>query len=182
MTPTFPSSSLPGSQHQNYGQQQQRQGQAQPSAPIDHLQYTAHHDQTTLVLGVLNYLERLEHEIAEMREFVNLGFKKFDGINDMDGGLASRVETQRLQSRNWNRANVTELDEQFRILPRSTGEYPNDVPSTGGVLRDSPHKVIDHILDMYDIPFIPTMFLVEKKMLYLRFLGANRIVMHRILD
>lgn len=42
--------------------------------------------------------------------------------------------------------------------------------------------MIDHILDVYDIPFVPTMFLVEKKMLYLRFLGANRAVMHRILD
>lgn len=43
-------------------------------------------------------------------------------------------------------------------------------------------KAIDHLLDLYDIPFVPTMFLVEKKMLYLRFLGANRVVMHRILD
>jgi len=30
--------------------------------------------------------------------------------------------------------------------------------------------------------FAVAMFLIEKKMLYLRFLGANRIVMHRILD
>lgn len=41
---------------------------------------------------------------------------------------------------------------------------------------------MDHILDLYEIPFVPTMFLGEKKMLYLRFLGAGRVVMHRILD
>lgn len=105
----------------------------------------------------------------------------------------------RLQHRNWNRAHVTELDEPFRILPRFTGDYPTDVPTTGEVLRVASRmlldrqlglltnrlgidKVIDHILDLYDIPFVPTMFLVEKKMLYLRFLGANRVAMHRILD
>lgn len=42
--------------------------------------------------------------------------------------------------------------------------------------------VVDRALDVYDVPFVPTMFLVEKKMLYLKFLGANRVVMHRILD
>lgn len=43
-------------------------------------------------------------------------------------------------------------------------------------------KEIDYLLDRYDLPFIPTMFLLEKKIIYLHFLGANRVVMHRILD
>lgn len=43
----------------------------------------------------------------------------------------------RLQHRNWNSAHVTELDEPFRILPRLTGDYPTDIPSTGEVLREA---------------------------------------------
>ncbi|KAA8912894.1 hypothetical protein FN846DRAFT_903252 [Sphaerosporella brunnea] len=147
--------------------------------PIDSYQYTAHHDQTTLVLGVMNYLERLENEIAEMKDFINLGFKRIETIGQTDGGIAATIEEHH---RNWNCAHVTELDENFRLLPRLSGDYPSDIPTTGEVLREASHKVIDHILDQYDIPFVPTMFLVEKKMLYLRFLGANRVVMHRILD
>jgi hypothetical protein len=41
---------------------------------------------------------------------------------------------------------------------------------------------IDWLLDLYELPFVPSMFLGEKKIVYLNFLGANRIVMHRILD
>lgn len=38
------------------------------------------------------------------------------------------------------------------------------------------------LLDVYDLPFIPTMFLYEKKAIYLRFVGASRALMHRVLD
>lgn len=38
------------------------------------------------------------------------------------------------------------------------------------------------LLDAYDLPFIPTMFLHEKKAIYLRFVGASRALMHRVLD
>ena len=41
----------------------------------------------------------------------------------------------RLQYRNLNSANVTELDEEFRILPLMTGQYPVGVPITGAELR-----------------------------------------------
>lgn len=48
----------------------------------------------------------------------------------------------RLQARNWNRANVTELDEQFQILPLMPGgDIPSDVPRTGEVLRRAPRKL-----------------------------------------
>ncbi|KAF8534093.1 hypothetical protein BDD12DRAFT_896999 [Trichophaea hybrida] len=174
-------------QHSQQQQQPQQQQQQQPSAqqdirPIDNFRYSSHQDQTTLVLGVITYLERLENEIIEMKDFINLGFKRIETIGQPDGGIAATIEGMRLQHRNWNRAHVTELDEPFRLLPRFTGDYPTDIPTTGEVLREASHKVIDHILDLYDIPFVPTMFLVEKKMLYLRFLGANRVAMHRILD
>lgn len=38
------------------------------------------------------------------------------------------------------------------------------------------------LLDLYDLPFVPTMFLFEKKATYLRFVGASRALMHRVLD
>jgi hypothetical protein len=60
--------------------------------PIDQLQFSNYGDQTTLVLGVLGYLERLESEIAEMRDFVNTGFKKLNDVGSMDGGMGARVE------------------------------------------------------------------------------------------
>lgn len=41
---------------------------------------------------------------------------------------------------------------------------------------------VDVLLDGHGIPFLPNMFLPEKKGLYLMFLGANRMVMHRVLD
>lgn len=38
------------------------------------------------------------------------------------------------------------------------------------------------LLNLYDIPYVSTMFLYEKKELYLRFIGASRVLMHRVLD
>lgn len=38
------------------------------------------------------------------------------------------------------------------------------------------------LLDLYDLPFVPSMFLAEKKVLWLRFVGAGRALMHRVLD
>jgi len=60
--------------------------------PIDNYRYTAHQDQTTLVLGVMNYLERLETEISEMKDFVNLGFKRIEAIGQTGGGIAATIE------------------------------------------------------------------------------------------
>lgn len=60
--------------------------------PIDGYQFSAHQDQTTLVLGVMGYIDRLEREITELREFVNLGFKKLNDVGQMDGGIGARIE------------------------------------------------------------------------------------------
>lgn len=107
-----------------------------------------------------------------------------------------------------NKFHVTELVEPFQILPMSSGEYPKGVPCLGEHLKSmsrewSPllfivedtswrgaerglvwvlDKEIDWLLDLYELPFVPSMFLGEKKIVYLNFLGANRVVMYRILD
>lgn len=41
---------------------------------------------------------------------------------------------------------------------------------------------MDKILNEYDIPAFTDMFLYEKKAAYLRFVGANRVLMHAVLD
>jgi hypothetical protein len=45
--------------------------------------------------------------------------------------------SMRLQHRNWNRAHITELGETFRILPRLNGQYPDDTPASGELLREA---------------------------------------------
>ena len=73
------------------GAVKQRQAQSD-HRPIDSYRYTAHQDQTTLVLGVINYLERVESEIAEMKDFINLGFKRIETIGQTDRGMAVTIE------------------------------------------------------------------------------------------
>lgn len=52
-----------------------------------------------------------------------------------------------------------------------------------GMLTDiSVDAEMTRLLDLYDLPFVPTMFLFEKKAIYLRFVGASRALMHRVLD
>ena len=95
MTPNYPSSnqqSAPRGHPHSRSHSQAPQTQTPQSAPLESLQYSQHQDQTTLVFGVLNYLERLEREISDMREFVNLGFRQLDGMEEHEGGLAARVE------------------------------------------------------------------------------------------
>ena len=109
----------------------------------------------------------------------------------------------RLNLRNWNRTNVTELDEHLKPLPRfEDGQIPGVAPITGQMVQwldreswvtrvdGSAKKKTDariderigQLLDLYNLPFVPSMFLYEKKAIYLRFIGASRALMHRVLD
>jgi hypothetical protein len=38
------------------------------------------------------------------------------------------------------------------------------------------------LLELYNIPFTADMFLHDKKLAYLRFVGASRALMHLVLD
>lgn len=38
------------------------------------------------------------------------------------------------------------------------------------------------LLQVYDVPYVANMFLFEKKLLYLRFVGASRTLMHQVLE
>ncbi|KAH0536845.1 hypothetical protein FGG08_006307 [Glutinoglossum americanum] len=174
-------------QHQQAQYQQalhqftQRQLAQQRHDP-DLYKFSTYQDQTTLVLGVLSHIDRLSAEINEMKTFISLGFNtQEDGTGAV--GLRRHVEESRLQLRAQNRL-LTELDEQLVPLPLRNGTAPGEqkIPTTGRVIKGLDHQAVGILLDLYDIPFTPTMFLHEKKALYLRFVGAGRALMHRVLD
>ncbi|KAF3202843.1 hypothetical protein TWF192_006746 [Orbilia oligospora] len=139
-------------------------------------QFSTMQEETTLSLGVMAHLENLEKQIAEMRRFVTAGFAKKDHVRGLD------VERQRLHSRNYNFQNVTEINEPFQILLNSNGTFPSRCPVNGVELKSLNHEEMDSLLDEYDLPFSPALFLHEKQLMYLRFIGANRAVMHRVVD
>ncbi|RVD82583.1 uncharacterized protein DFL_007005 [Arthrobotrys flagrans] len=139
-------------------------------------QFSTMQEETTLSLGVMAHLENLEKQIAEMRRFVSVGFAERDHVRGFD------VERQRLHSRNYNFQNVTEINEPFQILLNSSSAYPSRCPVNGVELKSLNHEEMDALLDEYDLPFSPGLFLHEKQLIYLRFIGANRAVMHRVVD
>ncbi|KAK6505120.1 hypothetical protein TWF481_007042 [Arthrobotrys musiformis] len=139
-------------------------------------QFSTMQEETTLSLGIMSHLENLEKQISEMRRFVSAGFAGRDHVRGLD------VERQRLASRNYNFQNVTEVNEPFKMLLNSAGAYPSRCPVNGVELKSLNHEEMDALLDDYDLPFSPALFLHEKQLIYLRFVGANRAVMHRVVD
>ncbi|KAK6345221.1 hypothetical protein TWF718_007148 [Orbilia javanica] len=139
-------------------------------------QFSTMQEETTLSLGVVAHLENLEKQISEMKRFVSAGFAKRDNVRGLD------VERQRLHSRNYNFRFVTEINEPFQILLNSNGAYPSRYPVNGVELKSLNHEEMNALLDEYDLPFSPALFLHEKQLIYLRFIGANRAVMHRVVD
>ncbi|EKG20510.1 hypothetical protein MPH_02233 [Macrophomina phaseolina MS6] len=118
-----------------------------------------------------------------MSEFVRRGFE-----DEREKGEAGReLERKRLEKRNKN-FEVVELDEPLEPLPLSLplesglNDAPWDVPTNGRDIRGLDHGSVTALLDVYSIPFQQDMFLSQKKELFLRFIGANRALMHRVLD
>ncbi|KAK6528012.1 hypothetical protein TWF281_009270 [Arthrobotrys megalospora] len=139
-------------------------------------QFSTLQGETTLSLGVMEHLENLEKQIAEMKRFVSAGFAKRDNVRGLD------VERQRLHSRNYNFESVTEINEPFEMLLKSGGGLPSRCPVNGVELKSLGHEEMNALLDEYDLPFSPALFLHEKQLIYLRFIGANRAIMHRVVD
>lgn len=55
-------------------------------------------------------------------------------------------------------------------------------PATGRVIRGLDHNGMNQLLQLYDVPYVANMFLFEKKLVYLRFVGASKTLMHKVLD
>ncbi|KAF3908619.1 hypothetical protein AA313_de0201615 [Arthrobotrys entomopaga] len=139
-------------------------------------QFATVQEETTLSLGLMSHLDNLEKQVAEMKRFITAGFVGRDHLRSFD------IERQRLYARNYNYQNITEINEPFEVLLRSCGDLPARFPVNGVELKSFSHEEMDILLDEYDLPFNPAMFLHEKQLVYLRFIGANRALMHRVVD
>lgn len=84
-----PSPQIPQIDRQQTPRPQQHHGQI-PDA-LDQLQFQAHHDQNTLVIGVLAYLDRIEQELTRMKGFIHTGYKRLNDVGD-EGNLLGKVE------------------------------------------------------------------------------------------
>lgn len=82
-----PSSQIP----QIDREQTPRPHQNQVPNVLDQLQFQAHHDQNTLVIGVLAYLDRVERELGQMKGFIHAGYKRLNDAGD-EGNLLGKVE------------------------------------------------------------------------------------------
>ncbi|KAK4988938.1 hypothetical protein LTR66_007183 [Elasticomyces elasticus] len=143
-------------------------------------------EQTTAVLAILNYVDRLIKECEGMKTYLRYGFLE-NGTSEKDG----EVERIRLEKRNLNSA-ITELHDPLHILPlpcsggedeqAEESETRSGIPTNGKQIGDLDHSATTTLLDMYGIPYAPSMFLHEKKAMYMRFCGASQALMHHVLD
>lgn len=82
-----PSSQIP----QIDRQQTPRPQQHQIPDILDQLQFEEHHDQNTLVIGVLAYMDRVERELSQMKGFIHTGYKRLNDVGH-EGDLLGKVE------------------------------------------------------------------------------------------
>ncbi|KAK8232253.1 hypothetical protein HDK90DRAFT_467437 [Phyllosticta capitalensis] len=139
-------------------------------------------DQTTLSLGTLSHIERLQAELDNLKRFATSGFCQVKDGMDRD------LESKRLELRNMN-AGTTELNEPLNAIPSSmrkdsVGKYniPPLVPLNGEDIKSLDNDGIVALLESYKLPFDKEMFLFQKKEVYLKFIGACRELMHKVLD
>ncbi|KAI9695741.1 MAG: hypothetical protein M1836_006108 [Candelina mexicana] len=164
--------------------------------PVERYIFQNPNPETTLSLGILEYLARLKSECAAMEQFVRTGFSSPVSSSSSESDESDNDEDQRqrrkfefesicLHNRTHNTTHVTELNEPLLALPllsNTAAEIPIEAPSSAQDVKDMDHSAMDTLLDIYALPFNPSMFLCEKKAIYLRFVGAGRAVMHRVLD
>ncbi|KAI4795690.1 hypothetical protein E4T44_12278 [Aureobasidium sp. EXF-8845] len=141
---------------------------------VDALTFGARGDVNTAVLGMLGFAERIFKDCEAMREFLRNGFKTDE---------EDEVERIRQEKRTINHKAST-LEDGFEMLPLpdAKSEEETAVPITGQEIRDLDDEKTSALLELYGIPSTADMFLHDKKMAYLRFVGASRALMHLVLD
>ncbi|KAG9835825.1 hypothetical protein KCU98_g13670, partial [Aureobasidium melanogenum] len=144
------------------------------STDLDSLSFGARSDVGTAVLGMLGFVERVSRDCEAMREFLRRGFKS---------GEEDEVERVRQENRVINHKHST-LEDGLEMLPLPDGKAEEEVtvPVTGQDIKDLDDEKTSALLELYGIPFSADMFLHEKKLAYLRFVGASRALMHLVLD
>ncbi|KAH0363834.1 hypothetical protein KCU65_g7133, partial [Aureobasidium melanogenum] len=141
---------------------------------LDSLAFGARSDVGTAVLGMLGFVERVSRDCEAMREFLSRGFRSGD---------EDEVESVRQEKRAINHKHST-LEDGLEMLPLPDGKAEEEVtvPVTGQDIKDLDDEKTSALLELYDIPYSADMFLHEKKLAYLRFVGASRALMHLVLD
>ncbi|MCJ1404269.1 hypothetical protein MMC11_007494 [Xylographa trunciseda] len=134
--------------------------------------------ETSTSISIADQVSQIKEAVSSLQTFISHAFSAAE--NDP---ARKDVERARHTARQHNHT-LTELHEFLTPLPFHAGALPSAVapPITGDELRRMNHAALDALLDAYDVAFSPGMFLWEKKGLYLRFVGAGRGLMHRVLD
>ncbi|MCJ1281610.1 hypothetical protein MMC26_000930 [Xylographa opegraphella] len=134
--------------------------------------------ETSTTLSITTQVHQLSAALSALQTFLTHAFAPPSTCPTRDA-----IETARHTARQHNHT-LTELHEFLTPLPVHAGAAAAAVapPITGEELRGLDHAALDALLDAYDVAFSPGMFLWEKKALYLRFVGAGRGLMHRVLD
>ncbi|MCJ1295810.1 hypothetical protein MMC34_007374 [Xylographa carneopallida] len=139
---------------------------------------TSRSPETSTSISIAHQVHQLQAAVSTLQTYLSQAFRPPADDPDREA-----IETARHAARQHNHA-LTELHEFLTPLPTHAGALRGAVaaPITGAALRRLDHAALDGLLDAYDVPFSPGMFLGEKKALYLQFVGAGRGLMHRVLD
>ncbi|MCJ1317180.1 hypothetical protein MMC15_002503 [Xylographa vitiligo] len=134
--------------------------------------------ETSTSISLSTQVHQIQEAVSSLQTFLSQAFHPTDDDPDREA-----IETARHTARQHNHT-LTELHEFLTPLPTHAGALATATaaPITGAELRRLDHAALDGLLDAYDVAFSPGMFLGEKKRLYLRFVGAGRGLMHRVLD
>ncbi|KAI5239062.1 hypothetical protein E4T42_08801 [Aureobasidium subglaciale] len=128
----------------------------------------------SVALGILGFAERISKDCYALTSFVEWTFK--DGEED-------EVARIRQEKRAINHK-ATTLEDGLEMLPLQDGQAEEEanVPVTGQDVRNLDAEQTNALLKVYGISHTSDMFLHDKKLAYLRFVGASRVLMHLILD
>ncbi|MCJ1376925.1 hypothetical protein MMC17_000015 [Xylographa soralifera] len=134
--------------------------------------------ETSTSISISNQVQQIQEAVSSLQKYLSQAFSSAEADS-----ARTDVESARHTARQHNHT-LTELHEFLTPLPVHAGALRSAIPLpiTGAELRRLDHAALDALLDAFDVAFSPGMFLWEKKGLYLRFVGAGRGLMHRVLD
>ncbi|KAI5203126.1 hypothetical protein E4T39_04310 [Aureobasidium subglaciale] len=141
---------------------------------LDALTFGQSREVDSVTLEILGFAERISRDAEALTDFLGWRFT---------GNEEDEVERTRQEKRALNHK-ATTLEDGLEMLPLPAGpaEEQVNVPVTGQDVRNLNAEHTDILLDVYGICHTSDMFLHDKKLAYLRFVGASRVLMHLVLD
>ncbi|KAL1302343.1 hypothetical protein AAFC00_002750 [Neodothiora populina] len=148
---------------------------------------------TTAHIMTLARLGRLDSDISDVKDGIRKMLLLAYSASDGDGSSEEEeLERARQEIRARNNA-IKDISIRIAPLPPditsddtapsgNTLPDPTTWPDTAQDFRTLDQETTEKLLEAYNIPYTQTMFLHEKKVLLLRFLGVNRGLMREVLD